>query len=363
MLGWVISAFVVFMHCICLHVGLANEPTKAVAAPPVVASANPPNNPVTAPDNKPAIALQQPALTPSAMVSIPGDPSKQEPSKSSGNTAVSAVPVQAIQPPANETVAPEPAKVDLLPHKATYSITLDKSSVDQKNSAEEDIENANGQMTIQLAKAGDGWAIEQQSTLHIYYKDGTAEQVITSLATYESTDGSKYNFNARTLRGDQEEIISGDAILASKGGAGIVTYLQPDESTVQLPVGTIFPTQHLIYMLQAAMRGQKVVSNIVFDGSSETHEPVQVNTILGASQDPKLALTNKDLLKAKKVWPMRMAVYAVDSPSAEADYEINQNVLDNGVIRDMTLDYGTFKVKAVLIEVVVFSEGAKSTSG
>jgi hypothetical protein len=271
------------------------------------------------------------------------------------------VPVQTVPPTANETVAPEPATVDLLPHKATYSITLDKSSVDSKNSTEEDIENSNGQMTIQLAKAGDGWAIEQKSTLHIYYKDGTAEQVITSLATYESSDGLKYNFNARTLRGDQEEIISGDAILASKGGAGIVTYQQPDESTVQLPVGTIFPTQHLIYMLQAAMRGQKVVSNIVFDGSSETHEPVQVNTILGASQDPKLALTNKDLLKAKKVWPMRMAVYAVDSPSAEADYEINQNVLDNGVIRDMTLDYGTFKVKAVLVEIVVFSEGAKSS--
>ncbi len=250
------------------------------------------------------------------------------------------------------SVAPSPIQettVELLPHRATYSITLDK------NYQDEDVAEAKGQMTIQLANAGEGWVIEQKSTLHIYYKDGTAEQVITHLATYESMDGLKYSFNARTVRGDQEETISGEAILASKGGAGIVTYQQPDESTIQLPVGTIFPTQHLLYMLNAAMKGKKVVSNIVFDGSSETHEPVQVDTVLGAAQDPKLALSNKDLLPTKKVWPMRMAIYAVDSTGPEADYEIMQNVLDRGIIRDMTLDYGTFKVKAVLNQVEVFS--------
>ena len=57
---------------------------------------------------------------------------------------------------------------------------------------------------------------------------------------------------------------------------------------------------------------------------------------------------------------MRMAVYAQDTNSPDADYEINQNVLDDvldkgGVIRDMTLDYDTFKVKAVLTQVDVFS--------
>ncbi|MGV8948244.1 MAG: EipB family protein [Candidatus Paracaedibacter sp.] len=247
-------------------------------------------------------------------------------------------------PPAEQEII-----VDLLPHRATYSITLDK------NYQDEDVAEAKGQMTIQLAKVGDGWAIEQKSTLHIYYRDGSAEQVITTLATYESMDGLKYSFNARTVRGDEEESISGEAILASKGGAGIVTYQQPDESTIQLPVGTIFPTHHLIHMLTAAMKGKKVVSNIVFDGSSETHEPVQVDTVFAAAQDPKLALSNKDLLRTKKVWPMRMAIYAVDSTGPEADYEIMQNVLDRGIIRDMTLDYGTFKVKAVLNQVEVFS--------
>jgi hypothetical protein len=337
MFQWGLSALFVFVLCSVVNAAQVTQSTQQdIVSPQQQSNASKPI--VVPPAVAPSPAPQSPVASPSAAQPQLVKPADVNPSVSQTNKIEPAV------VPQNET-----AVVDLLPHRATYSIALDKNYYD------EDIENAKGEMTIQLAQAGDGWAIEQKSTLHIYYKDGTAEQVITSLATYESSDGLKYNFNARTLRGDQEETISGDAILASKGGAGIVTYQQPDESTIQLPVGTIFPTQHLIYMLQAAMRGQKVVSNIVFDGSSETHEPVQVNTILGASQDPKLALTNKDLLHAKKAWPMRMAVYAVDSPSAEADYEISQHVLDRGVIRDMTLDYGTFKVKAVLVEIVVFS--------
>ncbi|MBM3468031.1 MAG: DUF1849 family protein [Alphaproteobacteria bacterium] len=247
------------------------------------------------------------------------------------------------------TIAPPAGVFKLLPHRAKYAISLDK------NFNDEDIADAKGQMTIQLAKVGDGWAIEQKSTLHIYYKDGSAEQVITTLATYESLDGLKYSFTARTLRGEQEECISGEAILASKGGAGIVTYQQPEESTIQLPVGTIFPTQHLINILTEAQKGKKVVSNIVFDGSSETHEPVLVDTVIGPSQDSKLALTNKELFPAQKVWPMRMGIYALDSSGPDPDYEIMEDALPSGVISRMTLDYGTFKVSAVLNQVEVFS--------
>ena len=114
--------------------------------------------------------------------------------------------------------------------------------------------------------------------------------------------------------------------------------------------------QHMISMLSAAMRGQPIVSHIVFDGSSETHEPVQVDTALGKTQDSKLAVTNKDLLQAKKVWPMSMAIYAEGSTDPEANYKIVQHVLDQGVIRDMTIDYGAFEVKAVLTQVEVFQE-------
>jgi hypothetical protein len=342
----VFLAFIVFFHC-----SVANTAAPIEAGVPILPPAT---KEVVKPEVPKPEAPKPEAPKPDTIVKEASKPEAvtAEVSKANGITSPEMAPVIPISSPAplGENSA------ELLPHRATYRITL-YSIKPETNQQGLGIAEANGQMTIQLARAGDGWAYEQKLTLHVYYTDGSVEQVITSLATYESMDGLKYNFNERTLRGDEEEVVSGDAVLASKGGAGIVTYQQPDESTVQLPVGTIFPTQHLISMLQAAKKGQKVVSNIVFDGTSETHEPVQVDTVLGAPQDPKLALTNKDLFNAKKVWPMRMAIYPVDSNARdpEADYEINQQVLDGGVIRDMISDYGTFKVKAVLNQVEVFS--------
>ena len=249
-----------------------------------------------------------------------------------------------IQPPRQEV------KPAILPHRATYEISL------YKNHGDDNIADAKGEMTLQVVHTGEGWAIEQKSTLHVYNKDGSAEQIRNTLTTWESADGLTYSFKVRTVRGDDEEIIGGDAFIPTKGGAGLVTYQQPEESTVQLPIGTVFPMQHMISMLSAAMRGQPIVSHIVFDGSSETHEPVQVDTALGKTQDSKLAVTNKDLLQAKKVWPMSMAIYAEGSTDPEANYKIVQHVLDQGVIRDMTIDYGAFEVKAVLTQVEVFQE-------
>ena len=56
---------------------------------------------------------------------------------------------------------------------------------------------------------------------------------------------------------------------------------------------------------------------------------------------------------------MSMAIYAEGSTEPEANYKIIQHVLPQGVIRDMTIDYGAFEVKAVLTQVEVFQEPSK----
>jgi hypothetical protein len=48
---------------------------------------------------------------------------------------------------------------------------------------------------------------------------------------------------------------------------------------------------------------------------------------------------------------MNMAVYPLNSRSPEAEYEIAQTVMENGIIKSMILDYGSFKVKANITEV------------
>jgi hypothetical protein len=238
----------------------------------------------------------------------------------------------------------------ILPHRAEYDVNLLEVYGD------DDVEDAKGWMTIEIIDTGDGWSIRQKSGLMIYSTDGSAEQIMTTLTTYESKDGLQYTFKAITLRnGEDEEVLSGEAVLATKDGEGIVTYKTPENLEVKLPRGTIFPMQHLARSLGAALNGENILSTIVFDGSSETHEPVDVNTIIGKATDPKLNLSDSTLINATKVWPMRMAIYPLNSDAPESDYEIQQSVLNDGVIRNMTLDYGTFSVEAKLSKVDVFA--------
>ncbi|WP_010298544.1 EipB family protein [Candidatus Odyssella thessalonicensis] len=230
----------------------------------------------------------------------------------------------------------------ITPHRARYVITLEKNYGD-------DISDATGEMTINVYDTGDGLVFEQNSSLIIYNGDGEGERILTNLATWQNYEGTRYRFNSRTVRnGEQEEIIKGEALKDPKEMVTRVTYSRPSESEITTPYETVFPLHHLIRTLEMAKAGKSVVSDVVFDGSSETHEAVNVDTLLGAPKPSGLKIkTDKEVL-TKNQWPMRLAVYAPGSKGPEPDYEMVQKVLDCGVIQEMTLDYGAFQVKATL---------------
>jgi hypothetical protein len=236
----------------------------------------------------------------------------------------------------------------ILPHKASYVISLNK------NYGQDDVADANGWMTIQVIDTGDGWAYEQKSSLIIYNSEGEGEQINTSVLSWQNREGSHYRFTCSTLRnGENEEMMRGEAI--KQNGGFKLCYFEPETRELTLPGNTIFPLHHLIHALIEAKAGKNVVSEVVFDGSSETQEPVAVDTVVGAPKDPHLIISGTEALEIKKLWPMHIAVYALNSNTLEPDYEMEQAVLDNGIIKDMTLDYGTFSVKATIEKIELFT--------
>jgi len=234
---------------------------------------------------------------------------------------------------------------DIVPHKAKYTISLEKNFGD-------DVSDASGDMTINVYDTGDGLVFEQNSALTIYNGDGEGEQIVTNLATWQSYDGSRYRFTSRTVRnGEEEELIRGEALKDDASKSTKIKYSKPNESEISTSYDTVFPLHHLINALKEAKSGKAAVSNVVFDGSSETHEAVSVDTLLGAPKKSDLKIKSDKDISTSLVWPMRLAVYAPGSNGPEPDYEMIQNVFDSGVIKDMTLDYGSFQVKATLSEI------------
>jgi len=56
------------------------------------------------------------------------------------------------------------------------------------------------------------------------------------------------------------------------------------------------------------------------------------------------------LLK-RQSWRMRLAFFPADSKSEEPDYELGMRLLDNGVSRDMSLDYADYVIRARLDDI------------
>jgi hypothetical protein len=299
---------------------------------------------------------------------------------------------------------------ELTPHRATYKIVLDQNKT-------EDVENATGWMTIQISKHAQTWRFEQKTALMIYRVDGSVDRILTTIESFEKEDGSHYIFKTRTVQSEgEEDRVEGYATIKHPGDISVVRYTVPSITPVYLPPKTLFPLHHLSKILGDAKKGIRVNSQIVFDGSSETFEPVQVDAVIkvlpktvvlenilpaldnmsksmtdiifGApiptpktlvnlgdnliddqssskyknmvnfwvSRDQNTPLLKKQkTLKGRALYSMTMSIYPIKGDMEEGDYTINQTVFQGGITRDMNLDYGSFTVNVVLKEVKFFT--------
>lgn len=267
-----------------------------------------------------------------------------------------------VKPPLESSVAsqkpatppkedPKKLTAEFLPHRAEYVIELNSKE------SKSEISDIKGSLTVQITDTGDGWAFEQHSVLQVYSNLGYSDQYITTIASWESKDGQRYRFNVRSLRnGAEEEFMKGDGAIASSQ-EGHVGYQLPVRADVSLPVGTLFPLQHLKQAIAAAIDGENVFSNkIVFDGSSDTREPVDVNVLINSIPKSKVVVDNPGLLSTDKMWSLQMAIFARGSRNPEPDYEITQTVLPSGIITSMIMTYSeaAFSTKLTLKKVDIF---------
>lgn len=271
------------------------------------------------------LALLTPGLT-SAVMAAPG---------ADGKTA----------PPQNIS------KIAIAPHRAIYDMGL--ASV--KNGS--NITGVSGRMLFQWSDVCDGWAVEQHLQLHFSYAEGEESDVTSTVISWESKDGKRYNFNVRRVSdGKVTDAFRGKAVLDDNGGT--VTYTLPKEKVMKLAADTIFPSVHTGLIIEKGLEGEKFFSRRVFDGSDEEGSN-DISAFIGPQMTPgahvqttdgKSKLKDSPLLAAPG-WPVRMAFFKLHTETGEPDYEMNLNLLANGVASGMTLDYGDFSVSGTLTHI------------
>ncbi len=121
--------------------------------------------------------------------------------------------------------------------------------------------------------------VENRTALTFAYSDGAPVATTWDFVTWESKDGLHYRFRVRSTRdGVVSEEIDGVANLDGQGKGGLVKYTLPEQKTMKLPKGTLFPTEHTIRLIENAQHGEHIVERLLFDGTG-ADGPFDVNAI------------------------------------------------------------------------------------
>lgn len=235
------------------------------------------------------------------------------------------------------------ASVDLVPHRAIYSMKLAGSRSGSS------VADARGAMYVEWAEACDGWTMTQRVRLTLVTGEGDDAETDSNYSSWESKDGRNYRFTVRNLRdGKLSEELRGEASLADNAGAGEARFSMPGGTKFDLPKASVFPTEHTVQIIEAARAGANHLSRVIFDGAS-LDGPLEVNAIIGAVAQPaKSPADAAGDLTGGRSWRVRMAFFPLDSQAAEPDYEVGVRLFENGIADNFLLDYGGYSVSANL---------------
>ncbi len=228
---------------------------------------------------------------------------------------------------------------EIVPHRTVNA--LSPNSIGGTNS----ISGASGSMVFDWTDVCDGWTTNLDLRVRLFTPEGEELRFGTALTSWEAKDGRVLRFlvKDRSTYFPSTDM-RGRAVL-DLSGAGKAHYDEPEEMTMELPKGTLFPTAHLLAVLAAAEAGERVMIAPIFDGSEEGPDALMEASaaMLGPFEDriPRIMSLAK-----VPYYKINLAFFRAKEPEALPAHEITLRLYVNGVVDRQIFDYGDFILAA-----------------
>jgi hypothetical protein len=243
----------------------------------------------------------------------------------------------------------------LAPHRAVYDLALDHAS-DRSG-----ITGLAGRMVYEFnGSPCEGYTVKFRFVTQIDTEEASrlTDQQTT---TFEGGDGKMFDFVTKSFV-DQapDKEVKGVATLDGKGVT--VKLDKPEKNTIAL-ARTQFPTQHLMELIGKANKGETFYETNLFDGSDSADRIMTTTVIIGKEEnadksDPELVAMNK--LAKDPYWPVDIAYFDLSKEDRAGEempeYRISFKLHENGVTRDLVMDYGDFSMKGTLVNLSLFDK-------
>lgn len=243
------------------------------------------------------------------------------------------------------------APVALAPHRAVYDLVLDQAS-DRSG-----ITGLTGRMVYEFnGSPCEGYTVKFRFVTQIATRENTrvTDQQTT---TFEDAEGKTFSFVTKSFVDQSlDREVKGTATLEPNGLK--VELEKPQAGVVDL-AKTQFPTQHLVELIGKAEKGETFYETSLFDGSEDADKVMTTTVIVGKksqapSGDPELPVLAG--LAKDQYWPVDIAYFDLSKGGGEEvpEYRISFKLHENGLTRDLVMDYGDFSMTGKLVNLSLF---------
>jgi hypothetical protein len=249
--------------------------------------------------------------------------------------------------------------VPLVQHRAVYDLKL----ADASDSS--GITSISGRMVYEIrGSACEGYTVRFR---YVTQSDTREASQITDqqTTTFEDADGKSFSFATKSYT-DQtlDKELRGNATREPEGVKIEIDKPEPKSFELQ---PTQFPTQHLVDLINRAKTGETFYETSIFDGSEDADKAMTTTVVVGkqasaSANDPEYKALNT--LSGERFWPVDIAYFdetSEDGGEETPEYRISFKLYENGLTRDLDMDYGDFTIHGQLVDLAVFEPDDKST--
>lgn len=230
-------------------------------------------------------------------------------------------------------------------HRAVYDLSLGRRA------DRADVTEVGGRLVYEFSGAPcEGWSSRFRLVTRLTNADGKGRVSDMRTSSFEDADGRSYEFVNQTL-------VDGRSIEDTKGTArrdGATTRVAlagRDGKPVEIAATALFPTAHLVAIIEAAKAGRTVAEIDLYDGSEGGSRLFRTTAVIGREQtgpddtaeEPAAAAA---VTSGKRRWPVDISYFdpAKSGGDATPEYQLAFLLYENGVSRRLRLDYGDFAI-------------------
>ncbi|MDA4843953.1 cell envelope integrity EipB family protein [Hoeflea poritis] len=242
------------------------------------------------------------------------------------------------------------AAESLVSHRAVYDLEL------QDASERSGIESMFGRMVYEFnGSACSGYTVGFRFVTQV--DTGNAVRLTDQqTTTYENVEEKTFRFITKSYVNQKLDLeVRGSAKADGRGTSVDLTI--PRRAKLELDPAQ-FPTAQMISLIERAKNGERFFQSHLFDGSDEGSKVMLTTSVVGS---PRVATVDEQEKDATgefanlPTWPVTIAYFDETKKDEETPvYRISFKLYENGITRDLIMDYGEFALRGTLSSLETF---------